>query len=366
MSPEQFASTWAKDVLRPALEQAAGRDGRMSRTEAAKASALDSVAADNVQDIFEATGAARPGISTLVSVGEAQALSAARAAAGTDGVLSPAEAEGMGAQWSVDFNALVETPRLRFSESVLAQVMSRYGVSDRGALLAKAAASHDADGNGYLKRSELEAAARALSPANELGVVSDLDSTIIPAHAHGAAMPAPYPGIRALLHAIEFGNGGQSGDVHYVTARTPDRVVDIPEYLDEHALPDGSIDTGTSTLPWVAQPEKVKDIVALFEANPDQKFILFGDTKHRDPEVYREIVQRYPDRVVAAFIHKVNVTVNPARVEGLHLIHNYAEAAATLFKQGAIDEATARGVIAAARAEGLSLTDAQVEALFAP
>jgi hypothetical protein len=197
----------------------------------------------------------------------------------------------------------------------------------------------------------------------ELGIVSDIDKTVMPPET-AAGMPAPYPGIAALLRVLELRAGGAAGDVHYVTARTPDRVVDIPDWLAMYEVPAGSIDTGTSGLPWVAQPEKVKDISAIFETQAQQTFVLLGDTAQRDPEVYAEIRTKYPMQVSSIFIHKVNTTVPAARVAGMHLVDNYAEAAALAFGDELITEAEARVVMTAARDEGLVITDAEIDALI--
>ena len=70
-------------------------------------------------------------------------------------------------------------------------------------------------------------------------------------------------------------------------------------------LPDGTVDTGVSPLPWVARPEKVKDISQWFDANPNQDFVLFGDNSHQDHNAYSDIIAKYPGRVKAAFIHTV-------------------------------------------------------------
>lgn len=92
---------------------------------------------------------------------------------------------------------------------------------------------------------------------------------------------------------------------------------------------------------------------------------MFGDSSHRDPEAYNEIVAKYPGRVKAAFIHNVSRSVTPQRMEGLYLIENYAEAAAILFREGVLDEAGARRVMANAQLEGLESTDAQINELIA-
>jgi hypothetical protein len=201
-------------------------------------------------------------------------------------------------------------------------------------------------------------------PRAELGIVSDIDKTVLPPET-ASGLPPPYPGVATLYQILEHREGGLPGDMHYVTARVPDRIAGIPEWMALHALPPGPIDTGISTIPAVAEREKVADITRLLEARPGQQFLLFGDSSHRDPEVYRTIVERFPDRIAAVFIHKVNATVTPARVEGMHLVAHYAEAAAITFGLGLVTEREARVVIDAARAEGLALSDDDVEALFA-
>lgn len=196
----------------------------------------------------------------------------------------------------------------------------------------------------------------------EIGVISDLDKTVIP-EANPDLSEAPYPGVPALYALLESRKNGKPGDVHYVTARTPQKVVGVPAYLAEHGVPAGSIDTGVSGIPGVARKEKVRDIEALLARTGSQRFVLFGDTSHVDPEVYRDILASHADRVLVAFIHGVD-EVSPERVAGMTLHHGYAEVAATLFKKGIVTKTEARGVMKSAQDEGAALTDAQIDALL--
>ena len=198
----------------------------------------------------------------------------------------------------------------------------------------------------------------------EIGIISDLDKTVIPPQPHDLPDP-PYPGVTALYQALEHRNGGAPGDTFYVTARNPQRIVGVPAWLAAPGLPAGDISTGISGHPRTARREKVSDITAILESRPDQRFLLFGDTSHVDPEAYRDITHLYPGRIVAVFAHDVTNTLRLSRVDGFNLIGNYAEAAAILFGLGQLDEATARSVIDSARAEGLPLTDEEAEALIA-
>lgn len=179
--------------------------------------------------------------------------------------------------------------------------------------------------------------AHATRRSSEIAVISDIDKTLLPPHPRDAlALPAAYPGVAALLRQLEFGAGGAAGDLYFVTARTPDRLPGITEWMESEQIPAGPISTGVSGIPWVAEDEKVSDVEEILAATGAQVFVLFGDSSHRDPEVYRRVLAAHPDRIAAAFIHRVN-NVDPRRVEGLHLIENYGQAADVLLEIGLID-----------------------------
>lgn len=197
----------------------------------------------------------------------------------------------------------------------------------------------------------------------EIGIVSDLDKTVVPPGDPDLSV-APYPGVTKLYQLLERRNGGADGDMYFVTARTPDGVVDIPAYLEEHGVPAGPIETGVSGVPWEAEPEKVADVSRILDESGEQRFILFGDSSHRDPEVYKTIRATYGDRIIAGFIHKVNNTVSAHRVEGLHLHESYAEVAAILYGMSVLDRDEAKSVMESAAEEGLPIDDAEMEALL--
>ena len=216
---------------------------------------------------------------------------------------------------------------------------------------------------------ETPEAPAALADSQELGIISDIDKTVLPKHTYGSDKPLPnaYPGVAVLYNILEHGGHGEglAGDLSYVTARAEKNLEGIPEWMAANNLPEGPISSGVHGAPWLAQKEKVKDIEAILAVVPvDQPFVFFGDSSHRDPEVYREIRELHPERVLAVVIHKVN-NVDPERVEGMHVITNYAQAAAFLYHDGILSEPSALNVIQAARAEGLELTDEDVAELLA-
>jgi len=181
--------------------------------------------------------------------------------------------------------------------------------------------------------------ARDFAAPIQLGIISDLDKTVIPPH--GDELPAaPYAGVATLYNAID--DGGAS-DVYYVTARSEDRVTEIPAWLDAQGVPAGLIHTGISPVPWVAKDEKVRDILSVFDANPGQQFVMFGDTNHVDADAFRVVMELRPEQVVAAFVHNVK-TIDADRLEGLHVFEDHRSVATRLAELGVIDSATADAI----------------------
>jgi hypothetical protein len=212
-----------------------------------------------------------------------------------------------------------------------------------------------------LLEAELVVHALIGQPAIELGIISDIDKTIMPPETSAGLTP-PYAGMVTLLNRLEFRQNGTEGDMYFVTARNPARAAEVPEYFKHHGVPDGPISTGISGVPWIAQAEKVRDISAILDANPDQRFVLFGDTSHRDPDAYREIIAKYPGRIISAYIHHVK-NIRDDRVEGVVVHHGYAEVAASLWGLGLLDEDEAQGIVDEVVAE-TELTEAEGKAFM--
>ncbi len=298
---------------------------------------------------------------------------------------------------------------LRWTPSVLADVLVDFGLEadDEDAFLL-VAADHDANDNGFLSKPELREAARAMFAGREdgdgdaeeemepgegegegdaedetepgegddeaevigtdpvedveIGLISDLDKTIIPPERR-RVQPPPYPGITALVNALE---GEKPGDVSFVTARKAERVTEVPAWLEEHGIPTGPIETGVSGIPWVAEPEKVRDCEAILGRTPrNQRFVFLGDSSQRDPAVYKTIQARHPSRFAVGVIHIVTDDPRDAeRFAGLHAVANWAEGAAALFGAGVLDEAAARRVMKSARDEGLEIDEDAIDALI--
>lgn len=63
-----------------------------------------------------------------------------------------------------------------------------------------------------------------------------------------------------------------------------------------------------------SQRHKWESIDLLMRAYPELPFVLVGDSGMKDPELYREVVERHPGRVRAVYIHHVS---GPERDDGV-------------------------------------------------
>jgi phosphatidate phosphatase APP1 len=137
----------------------------------------------------------------------------------------------------------------------------------------------------------------------------------------------------------------------------------LSEFLAIREVPEGPImlrDWGLSErelLPTSHGSHKIEAIRGIVELYPTLPFVLIGDSGQEDPEIYREVVARYPSRILAIYIR--NVTPDPGRAEriralsrevsGAHsellLAADSGEVAAHALDRGWIDAAALEGVL---------------------
>ena len=154
------------------------------------------------------------------------------------------------------------------------------------------------------------------------------------------------PGMPELYNALDKRNNGKiDGDVHYVSSSPVNLAPRIESFLDHNEFPEGSLDLkhlglGKNTDGLTDHGEyKLGKIRTLFNTYPEKKFILFGDSGEKDPEIYKQISKEYPGRVTGIYINNVtNSDKSSSRFEGINLTNNAAEAAADLFNKGFIQE----------------------------
>jgi phosphatidate phosphatase APP1 len=172
-----------------------------------------------------------------------------------------------------------------------------------------------------LEPAPASAIARVLVPSSraKLGVISDIDDTIVWSNVTNklkmilsvaltnAKTRKPFKGVAAFYRALHAG----VNPVFYVSKSPWNLYEPIVEYLEVQGLPLGPL----SLRDFGLRPEKQhkeKAITGILDTYPKLKFLLIGDSGEQDPEIYADIVRRYPQRIRAIYIRSVNL--DPMRV----------------------------------------------------
>jgi phosphatidate phosphatase APP1 len=180
--------------------------------------------------------------------------------------------------------------------------------------------------------STAESTGVALVPAKtaRFGVISDIDDTVIQSRVSNFLQAArtvmlgnartrlPFPGVAAFYRALRDGAGGDEKNPIYYVSSSPWNIFDvISEFMDLQKIPRGPLllrdwDIGwgllSSSRHLMHKIGPIRDIMGLY---PEMQFILIGDSSQHDPEIYRQVVAEFPNRVKAIYIR--DVSANPER-----------------------------------------------------
>ena len=162
------------------------------------------------------------------------------------------------------------------------------------------------------------------------GVISDIDDTVIQSRVSNFLQAArtvmlgnartrlPFPGVAAFYRALRKGAGGDEKNPIYYVSSSPWNIYDvIAEFMDVQKIPHGPLllrdwDIGRGLLAASRHLDhKSVAIRNIVQLHPTMEFILIGDTSQHDPEIYRQIVAEFPDRIRAIYIR--DVTLNAGR-----------------------------------------------------
>jgi phosphatidate phosphatase APP1 len=166
-------------------------------------------------------------------------------------------------------------------------------------------------------------------PRANIGVISDIDDTVMHTGLteragmfrttllHNASTRLPFPGVGAFYRALHTGNGAVTRPVFYVSG-SPWNLYDmIARFLEIQNLPPGPLflkDWGIDEHKFIKEDTKrykLARIDMLLATYPGLEFVLIGDSGQEDPEIYAEVIRRWPKRICAVYIR--DVTRDPAR-----------------------------------------------------
>jgi phosphatidate phosphatase APP1 len=169
-------------------------------------------------------------------------------------------------------------------------------------------------------------------PRSRFVVISDIDDTVMHtgvANKLGmlwrlfvadAQSRTAFPGVAALYRGLHDGVSGDEANPMLYVSRAPWGLYSVlEEFFRLHGIPVGPVlflrEWGLSwrhPLPRKAADHKQALIHSMLELYRDLPFVLIGDSGQHDPEVYREVVDKHPGRVLAVYIR--NVSRNPRRI----------------------------------------------------
>jgi phosphatidate phosphatase APP1 len=164
-------------------------------------------------------------------------------------------------------------------------------------------------------------------------VISDIDDTIMQTgvanklkmlwrlFVQDAESRVAFPGVAALYRALHNGTAGHQENPMLYVSRAPWGIYEVlEEFFVLHKIPVGPIlflrewgVSWTSPLPRKAEEHKRELIHHMLALYSDLSFILIGDSGQHDPEIYRQIVDEHPGRVLAVYIR--NVSRDPKRIK---------------------------------------------------
>jgi phosphatidate phosphatase APP1 len=188
------------------------------------------------------------------------------------------------------------------------------------------------------------------------GVISDIDDTVLKTDAThllnmartvflgNARTRLPFPGVAAFYRALlQNTQNSQRADrqkafnpLFYVSS-SPWNIYDLlSDFFHLQDIPLGPVlflrDWGISEddlIPSHHHSYKLGHIRKIMDLYQDLPFILIGDSGQEDPEIYAEVVDLYPERILAIYIR--NVSRGLKRPEAIHkLAKQVAESGSSL------------------------------------
>jgi phosphatidate phosphatase APP1 len=160
----------------------------------------------------------------------------------------------------------------------------------------------------------------------EFGIISDIDDTVIESFATNRLKMAqtvflknshsrvPFEGVAAFYKALQLGPDGKGLNPLFYVSSSPWNLYDfLIDFLAVHDIPHGPLllrDTGTTRERLFAKNHKAHkytEIERILNTYPHLQFILIGDSGQQDPVIYHEVIQNFPDRILASYIRDVKL-----------------------------------------------------------
>lgn len=171
----------------------------------------------------------------------------------------------------------------------------------------------------------------------KFGVISDVDDTIIHTGLTSrfkwkvikntffklAEQRIPLEGAATFYQKLKNGTSGHDRNPIFYVSHSPWNLYRYLEFfLWKNNFPKGPILLRDFANPFAKKykpekPQKQKEIINILKTYPQLPFILIGDSGQHDPDIYIEIAEAHPERVLAIYMRSVNHKRKMLRVNGL-------------------------------------------------
>lgn len=160
----------------------------------------------------------------------------------------------------------------------------------------------------------------------EYGIISDIDDTIVETSAtkvlamarkvflHNARTRLPFAGVSEFYKSLQLGRNGKRNNPFFYVSSSPWNMYDLlKDFLELNEIPEGPLllrDFGLQDNKFISSGHmghKFKEIENILLTYPLLNFVLIGDSGQEDPKIYREVVNRYPGRILAIYIRDVQL-----------------------------------------------------------
>ena len=164
-------------------------------------------------------------------------------------------------------------------------------------------------------------------PTARFITISDMDDTVLQSHVTSLIQAfrtvllgnsrtrLPFPGVAAFYRALHAGASGSERNPIFYVSSSPWNLYDLlVDFLEHQGIPAGPLTLRDWDLNRRAlgngRLHRFKDaaIREIMGAYPELPVILVGDSSQQDPEIYRDVVREFPERVLAIYIRDVKRT----------------------------------------------------------
>jgi phosphatidate phosphatase APP1 len=164
---------------------------------------------------------------------------------------------------------------------------------------------------------------RVPGPDASFGVLSDIDDTILETGVQrvgqmlrqtftGSALTrTAFPGAPDLYRDLAAG----VNPVFYVSSSPWNLHTFLVAFLRHRRFPMGPVLLRDLLGTAAGREQKHGRIREILDLYPQLPFVLIGDSGEKDPEIYADIVQAYPERILAVYIREVRLDPGDGTVE---------------------------------------------------